>query len=148
MHGCRAGAGLDTKRGDSVLPLRRGKGGLEALGNWYSFRVRPIVSPGADAVSLLSALARGLARRTGRITLSGLPDEDGSATLVERAFRRSGWSVFRDACDSNHHLPVAGRTYAEYLAGRSDKLTVSEAVVAAGQMPRLPVGIGRRTEQG
>lgn len=105
-----------------VLPLRRGKGGLEALGNWYSFRVRPIVSPGADAVSLLSALARGLARRTGRITLSGLPDEDGSATLVERAFRRSGWSVFRDACDSNHHLPVAGRTYAEYLAGRPGKL--------------------------
>ena len=51
-----------------------------------------------------------------------LPDEDGTATRFERAFRRAGWIVLREACDTNHVLPVAGRSYAEYLAARPGPL--------------------------
>ena len=108
--------------GIAVLPLRRGKGRLESLGNWYSFRVRPIITPGADAPALLTQLARSLARRTGHIVLTGVPDEDGSATLLARAFRRAGWSVLREACDTNHVLPVGGRSFAQYLAQRPGPL--------------------------
>lgn len=108
--------------GAAVLPLKRGKGGLEGLANWYAFRLKPIVTPGADAEALLAALAKGLARRTHRIVLDKVPDEDGSASLLARAFRKAGWVVQRSACDSNHVLPVNGRSHAEYLASRPGKL--------------------------
>jgi len=108
--------------GAAVLPLKRGKGGLEGLSNWYSFRLKPIVTPGADAEALLAALARGLARRTRRIVLDKVPDEDGSASLLARAFRKAGWVVLRTPCDANHVLAVNGRSHAEYLSGRPGKL--------------------------
>jgi len=47
-----------------------------------------------------------------------VPDEDGTARQLERAFARSGWLVVREACDTNRVLDVAGRSYAEYLEGR------------------------------
>jgi hypothetical protein len=56
------------------------------------------------------------------VVLSKLADEDGTATRLERAFRRAGWIVLREPCDSNHVLPVAGRSYADYLAGRPGAL--------------------------
>ncbi len=102
----------------AVLPLMQGKGKLEALANWYSFRVKPVISPGADALALLEAIARDIARRAGRITFTGLPEEDGNATLMARAFRAAGWVVFTEVCGSNHVLLVNGRSYAEYLALR------------------------------
>lgn len=106
----------------AVLPLQGGAGHLRALGNWYTFRFRPVISPGGNGDVLMAALARGLAKRAHRITLSGLPDEDGSATLVERAFRRAGWIVMREACDTNHVLAVRGRSYDAYLASRPGQL--------------------------
>jgi len=108
--------------GCAVLPLQGKDGQLGALANWYSFRFRPVVSPQGDEAALLTALAADLARRAHRITLSGLPDEDGSATLLEQAFRKAGWIVIREVCDSNHVLPLAGRSYDEFLAGRPGKL--------------------------
>ena len=106
----------------AVLPLQQGNGHLSGLANWYNFLFRPVVSGGARADDLLVSLARDLANRAHRITLSGLPDEDGSATLVENAFRHAGWIVSREECDTNHVLHVGGRSYEEYLASRPGQL--------------------------
>jgi hypothetical protein len=46
-----------------VLPLQRINGYLSGLATRYSFRLRPVASPGADIASLLTALARVFARR-------------------------------------------------------------------------------------
>lgn len=106
----------------AVLPLQRVNGHLSGLANWYSFRLRPVSSPGSDAAGLLTALARDLGRHAARVTLSGLPQEDGSADLTEAAFRKAGWIALREACDSNHVLHVEGRSYDDYLAGRPGPL--------------------------
>jgi len=103
----------------AVLPLQDGRGHLHALSNWYTFRYRPLAS-GSDA--LLRALAEDLAGKARRVTLSGVPDEDLSAKRLETAFRAAGWRVRRTTCDTNHILPVSGRSYAEYLASRPGKL--------------------------
>jgi CelD/BcsL family acetyltransferase involved in cellulose biosynthesis len=106
----------------AVLPLQTGGGNYAALANWYSFRFRPVVSAEADSAGLLTAIATDIGKRKHRITLAGLPDEDGSATLVERAFRQAGWITFREECDTNHVLHVGGRSYDEYIATRPGQL--------------------------
>lgn len=103
----------------AVLPLAGQTGRLTALSNWYTFRFRPILS--GDS-ALLTVLARDLASRGHRVTLSGIPDEDGSAGLLERAFADAGWLVLREVCDTNHVLRVGGRGYEDYLADRPGKL--------------------------
>ena len=108
--------------GLAVLPLKVDAGALSALANWYTFRTRPILSASADAPRLLGELARGLAGKASRITLSGLPDEDGSATALAQAFRQAGWIVLRETCDSNHVLEVGGRSFDAYLAARPGPL--------------------------
>lgn len=105
-----------------VLPLCRGDGELAALANWYSFRWRPIVSPGCDPAPLLVALAAALKEKCKRIVLTPLPDEGGEATALEAGFRTAGWSLWREACDTNHVLPVNGRSFDAYLAGRPGHL--------------------------
>lgn len=104
----------------AVLPLQGDRGHLAALANWYSFRFRPVISPGGER--LLGALAADLGSRAHRVTLAGLPDEDGSATLVERAFRDAGWIGARAACDINHVLAVGGRSFDDYIATRPGQL--------------------------
>ena len=106
----------------AVLALTARDGRLEALANWYSFWTRPMVSPGANADALLAALAADLAKRSGRLSLHGLPGEDGSVERLARAFRRSGWLAFSVACGRNHILNLNGRGYAEYLAARPGPL--------------------------
>jgi CelD/BcsL family acetyltransferase involved in cellulose biosynthesis len=113
-----------AREGDAlaVLPLAQDSARLTALANWYTFRVRPIVSPGADGLGLLTALARDLARRAPRITLTGLPDENGEATLLVRAFRAAGWVAALAPSGTNHVLDVGGRSFADYLASRPGPL--------------------------
>lgn len=106
----------------AVLPLSAGDDGMTSLANWYSFRVRPVISPGADPLPLLCAIARDLRQRTHRLTLAPIPDEDNSAALLFEAFRTSGWLAFRESCDTNRILRVEGRSYAEYLAARPGPL--------------------------
>lgn len=106
----------------AVLPLMRQQRGLVALANWYSFRVVPLVTGDGDAAGLLTELARDLAGKAPRITLAPLADENGEASLIEAAFRKAGWTVFRNQCDLNHVLPVGGRSFAEYLATRPGPL--------------------------
>jgi hypothetical protein len=105
-----------------ALPLVKASGGLEPLTNWYAFTWGDLATARADREGLLEGLARGLAARSSRVTLSKLPDEDGTASRLEQAFRRAGWFVLREACDTNHVLPVGGRSYAEYLAVRPGAL--------------------------
>jgi hypothetical protein len=108
-----------------VLPLQRttGRPGrLEALGNWYNFTVKPLLTKDALGPGLLRAIARDLKNRAWRVTLAPLPDEDGSALLLQEAFRSAGWQVWRRQCDVNHVLYVAGRSYEEFLASRPGQL--------------------------
>lgn len=106
----------------AVLPLLRKSRDIIALANWYSFRVAPLVTPGADAPALLAELAADLAGQAPRITLSPLPNENGETDLLEAAFRKAGWTVFRRQCDVNHVLPVNGRSFVEYMAERPGPL--------------------------
>jgi len=113
---------LASDGGHSAGLALTGEGHLRALANWYAFTVRPLVSARADGAALLTALAKDLRRRSWRVTLAPLPDEDGSASLAEQAFRTAGWRVSRTQCDVNHVLAVNGRSYGEYLAGRPGPL--------------------------
>jgi CelD/BcsL family acetyltransferase involved in cellulose biosynthesis len=103
-----------------ALPLVAQPHGLAALSNWYAFTWSDLATARADREVLLEGLARSLP--ASRVVLDKLADEDGSASRLERAFRRAGWLVLREACDSNHVLRVAGRSYAEYLVGRPGAL--------------------------
>ena len=106
----------------AVLPLARAKEGLAALGNWYSFRTRPIITKGADGLPLLVAIAKDLRRKASHITLSPMPDEAGEASLVARAFKSAGWWVSMEVCDTNHIIALNGQSYADYLASRPGPL--------------------------
>ncbi len=106
-----------------VLPLSRVDDQLVGLSNYYTFRYRPLISSeSGDPHDLLKVLARDLAEQTHRITLTSVPDEDGSATLLEQVFQKAGWTVLREQCDWNHILHVGGRSWEDYLAGLLGKL--------------------------
>jgi CelD/BcsL family acetyltransferase involved in cellulose biosynthesis len=109
----------------AVLPLQRiaGRSGrLEALGNWYNFTVKPLLTIDALGPGLLRAIARDLKQRAWRVTLFPLPDEDGSTLLLQEAFRSAGWKVWRTEAKVNHVLEVAGRSYSEFLAARPGQM--------------------------
>ena len=111
--------------GAVAFPLRRVGRRIEALLNWYGFTWRPLATPYASLDSLMIALAADLVARTSHVVLDRLPDEDGTARQLERAFRRAGWLVIRERIDSNRVLPVAGRSYGEYLDSRPGSLRTS-----------------------
>jgi Acetyltransferase (GNAT) domain len=109
-----------AREGDSraVLPLHRVGRRIEALTNWYAFRTVPLTSPSADRAALFRALAHDLAGQSPHIVFAPLSDENGETSLLAAAFRTAGWTVFTEACDTNHVLAVARRTYADYIAAR------------------------------
>ncbi len=116
-----SGAGQEpivVQAGDVALTLTRANGRIEPLRNWYTFTWRPQ----GDNPVLLAAIAQALRSRTHRVTLWPVPDEDGSATRLVQAFRTAGWRVGIEQCDHNHVLPVAGRSFAEYWAGRPGQM--------------------------
>lgn len=102
----------------AALSLMRGTNGLTALTNWFSFTWRPLAPQRPEGDVLLEAIASDLRRQTHCLTLAPLPNEDGSATRLDTAFHDAGWAVFREQCDENHVLPLAGRSFAEYWAAR------------------------------
>jgi len=96
-----------------------------ALANWYNFTFRPIFGQNPSEVeklALLAAIADKLRRRSYRISIEPVPQEDESASLIERAFRQAGWLVFRTVCDQNHILHVKGRSFDEYWDSRPGQL--------------------------
>jgi hypothetical protein len=108
--------------GAVVLPLRRHGRRLESLLNWYGFTWRPLATPYGSVDSLLITLARALATQTSFVTLDRLPDEDGTARLLQRSFERAGWTVLREPCDTNRILSIDGRDYRTYLESRPGAL--------------------------
>lgn len=102
----------------AVVPLLRRARQVHCLANWYSFRVIPLFTAGADRAALLAKLAQSLAGQTPHLILSPLPDEQGEASALAAALRQAGWTTFMEQCDVNHILPVQGRSFAEYLATR------------------------------
>ncbi len=106
----------------AVLPLLRRGRQLHCLANWYTFRVAPLLTPGAKEAKLLTALAADLAGQTPHLVLAPLPDEHGIASAMAAALRQSGWTTFVEPCDVNHVLRVNGRTFREYLADRPGSL--------------------------
>jgi Acetyltransferase (GNAT) domain len=108
--------------GTMALVLKQVNGRLEPVQGWYSFIWRPLSDTKANRIPLARALARDLRSRCSRVTLWPLPDEDGSASLLEAAFLKVGWKVERQRCDSNHVLSVNGRKFADYLATRPGPL--------------------------
>jgi predicted N-acyltransferase len=81
-----------------------------------------LATPYGSLDSLLTALARALAGKTSHLVLDRLPDEDGTARQLQRAFELAGWLVTREQCDTNRVLPIAGRSFAEYLESRPGQL--------------------------
>lgn len=106
----------------AVLPLMRQGRQIDALANWYSFRVAPLVTPGANLTSLLTVLARDLAGQAPHLILSPLPDENGETKMLAAALRAAGWLVFVEQCAVNHVLAVEGRSFAVYFAARPGPL--------------------------
>lgn len=104
--------------GSIALPLSEGQHGLVPLTNWYAFTFAPLATPQADP-RLLDELARSLAR-FGRVDLAKLAAADADA--LAGAFRKAGWVVRREVCDTNHYLPVSGRRFDDYLAARPGPL--------------------------
>lgn len=108
------------------LPLMKGGAGhYVALANWYNFHWRPVFGGTYDEVTKLALLreaATKLREQARRLTVSPLPDEDLSATLLANAFAQAGWSVFREQCDDNHVLEVKGRSFDAYWEGRPSRL--------------------------
>ena len=105
----------------AVLPLHADNGTLTGLSNWYTFRYRPLIT-GERGKALLAGIARDLKARARRVTLTGVADEDGSAGILEAAFRAAGWVCLRRQSDTNHILPVNRRTYAQFLESRPGQL--------------------------
>ncbi|MEM7688280.1 MAG: GNAT family N-acetyltransferase [Pseudomonadota bacterium] len=106
----------------AALALTQEGGRISPLRNWYSFTWRPLAAAGEAGDALLIAMARSLRDRAHRVTLSPVPDEDGSATRLSHAFAKAGWRVEVTRCDTNHVLDVDGRSFADYWQGRPGPL--------------------------
>jgi len=103
-----------------ALPLMRRprSAQLRSLANWYSFWSRPVFANGGQR--LLAVLARSVADRAVRVSLSPLPEAD--AVALERAFSQAGWAVRAEEADRNHRLELGGRDFADYWASRPGRL--------------------------
>lgn len=106
----------------AALALTKERGVLKPLRNWYSFTWRQFAPVSEAGDALLAEIARGLKARGHRVTLEPVPDEDGSATRLAKAFAKAGWRVEVTQCDTNHVLYLNGMDYAEYLASRPGPL--------------------------
>lgn len=95
----------------------------EGLASWYTLAFRPVFTgqpPASVRVRLLTALARRLRGRLGRISLSPVPEAE-AAELV-RAFRRGGWLPILQRATVNWRLDVAGRDFESWWAERPGQL--------------------------
>lgn len=107
---------------------RDGNGSASSLSNWYSFAFRPVFSGAPDAPrqrAMLVAIAKRFrfARpRMASITLSPVPDSDGSANLLQNALRSAGWIAFAQETSASWTAHVAGQSFADYWAARPSQL--------------------------
>lgn len=106
----------------AALALTEENGRISPLRNWYSFTWRQLAPAGEHGDRLLVEIARQLKARGHRVTLEPVPEEDGSATRLARAFAKAGWRVEVTCCDTNHVLHVRGQSFAEYWAQRPGQM--------------------------
>jgi Acetyltransferase (GNAT) domain len=94
---------------------------FSSLSNWYSFHFRPVFTGIYEAESrlpLMIAIARRIKKQAATITLSPVPDADGSADLIADGFRKAGWLVAQSEATIKHSLALNGRDFAAYWADR------------------------------
>ncbi len=129
----------------AALALTENGGRITPLRNWYSFTWRELAPAGPAGDRLLTAIAQGLKQRGHRVTLEPVPGEDGSADRLARAFRSAGWKVAVEPCDTNHILPVHGRSFAEYWDTRPGPLRTTlkrkAKKVAVDVLTRFDAGV-------
>lgn len=108
-----------AQKGDAALCLQlaESREGIAILTNWYAFTWEPLGAP-----ALLEALARDLRTKAHRIVLAKLPSESEWLQQLTSSFRKAGWFVTKEVCDTNHVLHLRGRSYAQYLADRPGPL--------------------------
>jgi ribosomal protein S18 acetylase RimI-like enzyme len=124
-----AGAGDDAV---AVLPLVRDEGRapihgrrLRALANYYNGCFAPLIAAGTDADAVAGALAQGLAGELAdweALDLNPMDPADALYPALERRIREHGCYVQRYFRFGNWYLRVAGRSYAEYVAGLPSRL--------------------------
>jgi Acetyltransferase (GNAT) domain len=92
-----------------------------ALGNWYSLAYRAIFSgePSEDVQKgEITAIARRLATGLTTITLSPVPEHDGSADLLLSAFQKGGWVGFKAPKTGSWITRLDGKDFSAYWAER------------------------------
>jgi Acetyltransferase (GNAT) domain len=101
---------------------------FKALANWYTIAFRPIFAGGPDdarKLMMLTAIAkRILSTRDApqHISLSPVPQADGSSPLLAKAFKRAGWLVFTSQISTSWTANVSGLSFEEYWAARPGQL--------------------------
>ncbi len=105
-----------------ALPLQNAGNRLEICTNWYAFTWHAIYTGDGPKPALLEAIARDIANYAKHIHFSKLPLDNGTLLHFKDAFRKAGWRVFEEPCDTNHFLRVDGRTYSEYFASLPGQL--------------------------
>jgi CelD/BcsL family acetyltransferase involved in cellulose biosynthesis len=92
-----------------------------ALANYYTLSFRPIFSgdaPETTRKALLVALARRLASGLSTLTLSPVPNADGTAELIASAFRKAGWIATMMPKTGNWTAHVEGKSFDQFWAER------------------------------
>ena len=100
---------------------RQEDGALACLASWYTLAFRPVFTGAPDEtvrLRLLTAIAKRLRGRFGRIALRPVPVEDGTADLILRAFRRAGWAAIRSPATVNWIADVTDMDFPTYWAMR------------------------------
>ena len=106
----------------AALVLEEHAGAMTSFRNWYSFTWRPIAPTNPAGDALIEAIASKLRNRAHRVTLAPIPEEDGCATRLAKAFAHAGWRVEVSVCDTNHVVQVAGRSFEDYWRTRPGAL--------------------------
>lgn len=107
---------------------REGRGSVSSLSNQGSFAFRPVFSGDPDAErrrAMLVATARRLRAARPRIaslTLSPVPDGDGSADLLLSALDAAGWLTFAKEASAGWTAKAAGQSFADYWEARPAEL--------------------------
>lgn len=95
------------------------------MANWYSFAFRPLFSGPCNAdvrLRLITHIARGLAKRVGRLELFPVTADDNTMRLLLDALHATGWLAAATPMGVNHLLDLEGRDFQSYWAGRPGPL--------------------------
>ena len=96
--------------------------GLASLRHPFAFAWRPLALSVEPTDAALLSAARALRRRTHRLVLEALPEEDATGERLSAAFRKAGWIVQLERSDENHILETGGRDFAQYWGSRPGPL--------------------------